>query len=174
MTQEYDDYLHSPEWEYIRRIVIKRDNKKCTKCGSEKELRVHHNTYKHIFHEINYLIDLVTLCDNCHSVEHGIKDAKKVVVKKEKKRKDPYINKRSRPSMSLRTVLYRVTILSETNSEYKVKFCFNGIEWVLKKSYCKITKRTDDNIFSIQFPLLVWKDIMRERKRKFNSTKKKK
>jgi hypothetical protein len=173
MNREYKDYLDSPEWKYIRRIVLRRDNKKCTKCGSDKNLRVHHTNYKHIFHEINYLIDLVTLCDNCHGAEHGVKDGKNVVVKKAKKRKDPYINKRSRPQISTRAVIYRATILSETNSEYKVRFCFNGIEWTLKKSYCKITKRTADNIFTIRFPLLVWKDIMRERRRKFNATKSK-
>ena len=70
MTQEYEDYLNSPEWNYIRNIVLKRDNNKCTNCGSERKLRVHHKTYKHIFHEINYLIDLVTLCENCHNSFH--------------------------------------------------------------------------------------------------------
>ena len=45
----------------VRPAVIKRDNNKCTKCGSEENLVVHHLTYID-----ETMSDLITLCTTCH------------------------------------------------------------------------------------------------------------
>ena len=82
-------------------VVVKRDGKKCTLCGSKKRLNVHHiRPFKEIFHEIlsehkdldvdknkeelydimvhdgrmNDLDNLITYCRECHLFKiHGYK-----------------------------------------------------------------------------------------------------
>jgi hypothetical protein len=173
MDKKYIEYLNSPDWKYIRRIVLKRDHKKCTKCGSDKKLRVHHTTYEHIFNELNYLIDLITLCDDCHKITHNI-----VVpvhpIKKDKptKARKP---RRQRLPKSERKILKRVIVHSETATEYKVRIISLNMIWTFKKHDCKITKTTrDDNgnyVFTFQFPLSIWKEIMKENRKKWEPYK---
>lgn len=67
--RRYKRYLKSPQWKRKRFSVLRRDNFKCVKCGSHKNLQVHHLTYNHIFNEP--LCDLVTLCKKCHRQEHN-------------------------------------------------------------------------------------------------------
>ena len=69
-TSKYHQYLLSDEWKKKRDLVVQRDQKKCTKCGSVKYLNVHHLRYDNIFNEP--IEDLVTLCRDCHQVAHGI------------------------------------------------------------------------------------------------------
>lgn len=68
----YSFFLETKYWKWVRRLVIKRDGNKCTKCLSKINLQVHHLSYKNHFNEHNHLEDLVTLCvtchDNCHSI----------------------------------------------------------------------------------------------------------
>ena len=64
----YNKYLQSPEWEAKRQAVLKRDEYKCVKCGSQDELQVHHLTYDHVYNEP--LKDLITLCKKCHYKTH--------------------------------------------------------------------------------------------------------
>lgn len=53
----------------IREQVLKRDRRKCTKCGSKENLHVHH-----IIHRedggTDDIMNLTTLCDLCHAGEH--------------------------------------------------------------------------------------------------------
>lgn len=63
----YNDYLRSKEWKLIKEKIILRD-KCCRRCGNNKELQVHHITYKNIFNERPS--DLFTLCRSCHEEEH--------------------------------------------------------------------------------------------------------
>lgn len=70
--QKYHDYLRSEQWEAIRDVVIKDRNRKCERCGSKKNLQVHHKTYERIFNED--LSDLELLCRPCHKKEHNITD----------------------------------------------------------------------------------------------------
>lgn len=64
-------YLH-PNWQKLRLFILKRDNWKCINCLNEnKTLHVHHKKY-----EGKYVWDtdpkfLETLCEECHSKEHG-------------------------------------------------------------------------------------------------------
>jgi len=64
----YHTYLLSSDWRKKRNKVIRRDGFRCSICGSEKLLEVHHLTYDHVF--VEKLTELVTLCSHCHRVLH--------------------------------------------------------------------------------------------------------
>lgn len=70
----YNSYLSSPKWKAKRAKVIFRDAGVCQatrrgiNCGSRFKLEVHHKTYMHFGNEP--LCDLVTLCDECHTLIH--------------------------------------------------------------------------------------------------------
>lgn len=65
---DHQEYINSPKWKAKRQMVLERDNFRCRKCGTGKNLDVHHITYEHIGNEP--LDDLVTLCRNCHENVH--------------------------------------------------------------------------------------------------------
>ena len=52
---------------FVKPSVLKRDGNKCTKCGSTKNLIVHHKHYN--IDKLTYY-DLITLCRGCHKIEH--------------------------------------------------------------------------------------------------------
>lgn len=66
ITNDYKEYLNSPQWAKIRNKVLQRDDFKCSICGSYRGLQVHHLNYNHFKNEENYLEDLMTLCNKCH------------------------------------------------------------------------------------------------------------
>lgn len=73
---QYLDYLKSNHWKTKRNERLKLDNFQCLECGSKKNLDVHHLTYKSIgFEKVS--ADLITLCRNCHTLEHKDKIKKK-------------------------------------------------------------------------------------------------
>jgi len=54
----------------LMKRVLERDGWRCGKCGSLKDLQVHHKTRRsHQGHDA--LANLVTLCAYCHMAEHG-------------------------------------------------------------------------------------------------------
>lgn len=61
------DKYHMPDG--IRRIVLERDDNKCTKCGSKEQLHVHHIVYRSN-HGTDELENLTTVCDMCHLEIH--------------------------------------------------------------------------------------------------------
>lgn len=65
---DHQEYINSPKWKAKRQMVLERDNFRCRKCGTGKNLDVHHITYENIGNEP--LDDLVTLCRNCHEEVH--------------------------------------------------------------------------------------------------------
>lgn len=68
----YADYLQSQHWFRMRRQAVKKARKRCNRCGSKKQLNVHHKTYDRVGCEM--LSDLEVLCRSCHAAEHGIKE----------------------------------------------------------------------------------------------------
>lgn len=79
MNKKYKEYLNSDQWKEIRDKVLHRDGNKCIKCGSSKNLQVHHNTYDNIYNEAENLDDLITLCSKCHMKEHDMINGVRVV-----------------------------------------------------------------------------------------------
>lgn len=67
-----DQYLH-PNWQKMRLWVLSRDNFSCVSCKSmDKTLHAHHLKYikgKNVWEVPHWYI--VTLCEDCHSEEHG-------------------------------------------------------------------------------------------------------
>lgn len=70
LSQEYIDYLQSPEWDVKRRKRLRLDNYTCQGCGArDVPLDVDHITYKRFGHE--RMSDLQSLCRPCHERKHG-------------------------------------------------------------------------------------------------------
>jgi len=62
--------LDDHEYGELRERVSRRDGWRCQFCGSMTNLEVHHQQFRShsgADHEDN----LITLCDDCHSAEHG-------------------------------------------------------------------------------------------------------
>jgi len=73
--KDYGEYLKTPQWLAKRESVLLRDGYRCTECGSQLDLRVHHLNYKKLYDED--VSDLKTLCKNCHDKKHPRKKSKK-------------------------------------------------------------------------------------------------
>jgi len=69
---DYASFLYDKRWVKKRNKIFKRDNFKCTVCGSKKNIQVHHTYYyKGMFVPWIYPNDsLLTLCRNCHLKWH--------------------------------------------------------------------------------------------------------
>jgi len=67
---DYQKYLKSDYWQEIRKQIYERDNYKCRLCNSEKDICVHHRTYKYIGEE--KLEELITMCKRCHNKFHKV------------------------------------------------------------------------------------------------------
>lgn len=69
---DYKEQIKSPKWQKKRLEILNRDNFTCQMCGdTNSTLHVHHTIYipgKNIW-DYNDL-QLITLCDKCHSKEH--------------------------------------------------------------------------------------------------------
>lgn len=95
MTQEYKEYLKSAEWKEKRDRRLEVDGCQCVICGSKNNLNVHHLTYKNIMQE-DVENDLITLCKNCHTMLHRIKEQSSYEYKRSgecKVKKKHFINK---------------------------------------------------------------------------------
>lgn len=67
----YKEYLQSPLWKIISSKVKWNANYRCEKCGSTKNLVVHHTSYE--FKGVEFLAfhTLQCLCSKCHEKEHS-------------------------------------------------------------------------------------------------------
>jgi hypothetical protein len=67
--EDYLAYLETDTWKIIRAQRLAIDNSECVLCG-EKADHVHHRRYpKRLGSET--VLDLVSLCSNCHERHHG-------------------------------------------------------------------------------------------------------
>lgn len=64
----YAAYLQSPEWWAKRNAAMNRDQHLCQGCRCRPATQVHHLTYARVGREL--LIDLTSLCDDCHEAAH--------------------------------------------------------------------------------------------------------
>ena len=74
--KNYSKYLESPRWSNLRKHILSRDGHLCI-CGKTATV-VHHKTYERTGKE--YLSDLVSLCQFCHTLVHLLKDREKDIV----------------------------------------------------------------------------------------------
>ncbi len=68
----YIELLKNPKWKLKSQKILKRDNYKCTVCGSKKYLQIHHTYYFEDYPEpwLYPNDSLITLCNNCHIKWH--------------------------------------------------------------------------------------------------------
>src|SRR5215471_19315364 len=66
----YRRWLGSTQWQHRREQTLDRDDYRCTECGCDEQLVVHHETYAHLGNEGGWTSDLKTLCRSCHEWEH--------------------------------------------------------------------------------------------------------
>jgi len=71
----YAELLTRTEWKARREQILELDGYKCVRCNNREDLHVHHIRYErgrmpweHKDH------DLVTLCEQCHTVWHNRKN----------------------------------------------------------------------------------------------------
>lgn len=60
----YDEYINSPEWDSIRRGMLRKAEFRCERCFANEPLEVHHRHYDTLGFE-SYS-DLEALCKECH------------------------------------------------------------------------------------------------------------
>ena len=65
---KYYDYLESERWRDKRKYKLREVDYQCERCGSAKNLEVHHVNYEHAGEEP--MEDLVVLCRDCHREIH--------------------------------------------------------------------------------------------------------
>jgi uncharacterized protein YnzC (UPF0291/DUF896 family) len=65
LSKSYYDYIESQAWQAKRSKRLMIDNLTCQRCGSKKDVQVHHLTYENFGNEDVYN-DLITLCKRCH------------------------------------------------------------------------------------------------------------
>ena len=66
----YKDYLKTKHWRVIRKRKLAANDffglKKCAICDTDKNLQVHHLTYKNLWNENNKTLRI--LCNDCHRI----------------------------------------------------------------------------------------------------------
>lgn len=65
----YHQYMGSSAWCQKRKERLLLDDFRCTRCGEQERLEVHHLDYSRLGDES--MDDLLTLCHWCHMREHG-------------------------------------------------------------------------------------------------------
>lgn len=67
----YRLYLMSNYWRKLSRRVRKKYCNRCSICGSCNNINVHHKSYERLA-QVDEIIDLILLCNDCHKKIHGI------------------------------------------------------------------------------------------------------
>ena len=71
---QYQQYLKTSAWADLKHQTKERDNYTCQSCKIRFDspvmpmIEVHHKNYDNVYHEL--LSDLITLCRECHQLEH--------------------------------------------------------------------------------------------------------
>jgi 5-methylcytosine-specific restriction endonuclease McrA len=61
--------LDPPEYEHLRRAVLRRDGWRCQACGAMSNLEVHHQEFRSQSGDDSEQ-NLITLCSACHATAH--------------------------------------------------------------------------------------------------------
>lgn len=75
LSDNYKEYLKSPQWKRTRRRLIRAAGGKCGTCDATGNLHAHHVTYARLGNEAPD--DILILCESCHKAEHGRIDRKR-------------------------------------------------------------------------------------------------
>lgn len=69
---DYELYLKSDEWKQRRQEYFSKNGSRCSICGSQHTIQLHHLNYKRLGYERDS--DLICLCSECHKLLHLYKD----------------------------------------------------------------------------------------------------
>lgn len=64
-------YLRMPSWRLARRVKFLVSGRRCARCGTRRNLDVHHRSYRHLWREWLYPQELQVLCRRHHVRLHG-------------------------------------------------------------------------------------------------------
>lgn len=78
-SENYIDYLQSPDWKKKRGKRLQYDQGRCQNCGAVLHLQVHHLSYDRLGDE-RVKSDLKTLCVDCHRKVERLKRRKRRVI----------------------------------------------------------------------------------------------
>ena len=70
----YQEYLATPYWQFISYYFKNNNNFKCSLCGKQGTLNLHHNTYKNKGKELLNSKDVIVICNECHKKFHEIEE----------------------------------------------------------------------------------------------------
>lgn len=82
----YFKYLESAHWKSLRQQAWKRDDYKCTCCGSPNNLQGHHVKYRNPLERCT-VDDIQTLCQKCHDALHRAKAKERKDNRKERRKR---------------------------------------------------------------------------------------
>lgn len=69
-TSSYSDYLLSDYWKNLSKEVKERDWNRCVLCNRSDNLQAHHRSYKYKNTREKEILDVHTLCKDCHLLFH--------------------------------------------------------------------------------------------------------
>ena len=104
--EEYDLYLKTERWSFLRKSALDAALHRCQVCNSSKFLQVHHRKYPTVLGQED-LSFLTVLCRKCHCLFHGkeiISKSKKTKNKREKN-KARRLRKKARRAAELCTLI---------------------------------------------------------------------
>jgi hypothetical protein len=67
MNKNYQEYLKTDHWKYLR---SRKHNTRCAICATSYKLDTHHLNYKKLFDVTT--ADLIKLCNRCHFLAHNL------------------------------------------------------------------------------------------------------
>jgi len=113
----YKDYLQSEHWQNKRKEVISKQGNRCRICNSNKNLNIHHRTYRQygksiLGHELNLF--LLPLCRDCHVLWHKYHGYKRIPFPSIRWKLQAGISKElafQKPSTSIKTLLRSQSLL---------------------------------------------------------------
>lgn len=134
MNKDYQEYLQSSQWKEFRKKAFEHYGRRCSKCGTEKDLQVHHKTYVNIFNEL--LDDVMILCRTHHEEIHNIKP-KKTKIKKERK----LSKKRLKKLRKIEQHKIRLTKKKDKPKNKRINPRLPSPEAILQKKYERIARQ---------------------------------
>ena len=69
---DYQSFLHSPYWKYVRGKAKARAGFKCELCSSKPPLQVTHRRWNNFRNEHEHIDDLIAVCPRCAESIHSM------------------------------------------------------------------------------------------------------
>ena len=82
----YEEWVASPGFQQMRVMALKRFAHQCALCTNERALEVHHRSYDRGL-GMEWITDLVVLCEGCHKHHHATMQLKTLAMKFEESQK---------------------------------------------------------------------------------------